>query len=191
MTELPERSQSMAAYAGSHAEPDPETTARLRERLQLSMSLREARRGRVRAWIQGAALAVIVLGVALGVGWQQGWIGAAGSPAARGVISTAATGQDLALDGGRVALAPHTLVRVVESPTGTEIELVDGELEVRADTPAAITVRVGAYEVSPTSPRFSVRRTPGVPLVTVYEGEIRLRGPDLPAAGVVMTAAGG
>lgn len=188
MKDVQERSQSMTAYASSHAEPDPETTTRLRERLQASIGASASRKQRLRAWIQGAAIALVVVAIAFGGAWQMGWLAGAGRADARGVISTAAQGQDLALDGGRVALGPHTLVRVTESSEATVIELVDGELEVRSDTPAKISVRAGAYAVTSASPRFSVKRTQGVPLVTVHEGEVRLHGPDLPSAGVVMTA---
>lgn len=190
MTDNQERSRSMAAYASSHAEPDPETTARLRERLQASMASKTARTQQARGWLQGAVIAALVIGIAMVGAWRMGWL-AGGQSDARGVISTDAVGQDLALARGRVALAPHTLVRVTESGDTTTIELVDGEIEVRSDAPASIVVRAGAYELASQSPRYSVRRTQGVPVVTVHHGEVRVLGPDLPDVGIVMAAPAG
>ena len=191
MTEPHERSQSMAAYASTHAEPDPETSARLRERLKVSISARDGKRQRTRVWLQ-ALLASLALCVVLGVvAWRLGWL-AGGSDDHRGVISTAAQGQDIALPGAHVSLAPHTLMRAIEERDALVIELVDGEIEVIADgDPRRVRVRVGAYEIASASPRFTVHRGPGVPLVTVHQGTVTLRGPDLPAAGVVMSAPSG
>lgn len=191
MKEVQERShgsQSMRAYANSHAEPDSETTARMRERLQGAMVQRTHRRERVRAWVQAAtaiALALVVLG---GLAWWLGWLGPPAELDHRGVISTLDVGQEIAVGDGRAVLSPHTLVRLSESDDGTSIELVDGEIAL-VDAPG-IVVRVGAYEVRGPSRDVAVRRTAGVPLVTVREGTVVLAGPDLPSAGVTMGPSG-
>jgi ferric-dicitrate binding protein FerR (iron transport regulator) len=192
MTEPHERSQSMAAYASTHAEPDPETSARLRERLKVSMAAREGKKQRARVWLQ-ALLGSLALCAVLGVvAWQLGWLAPSDADDHRGVISTAAQGQDIALPGAHVSLGPHTLVRAIEERDALVIELVDGDIEVVADgDPARVRVRVGPYELDSESPRFSVHRGPGVPLVTVHQGKVSLRGPDLPSAGVVMSAPSG
>jgi hypothetical protein len=189
MKEMQERSQSMRAYANSHAEPDAETTARMRERLQDAMNDRVQKRQRSRAWVQSAALTLVaIVGVAT-LAWWRGWIGAPGELDHRGVISTSDIGQEIAVGDGRAVLAPHTLVRMVDEPEGVALELVEGEVALR-DAPG-IVVRVGAYEVRGPSRDVVVRRTPGVPLVTVREGTVVLAGPDLPDAGVTMAPTGG
>ncbi len=186
MKEVQERSQSMRAYANSHAEPDSETTARMRERLQEAMSDRTRRRQRVRAWVQSAIVTALAASVLLGLAWWRGWLGAPGELDHRGVISTRELGQEIAIGRGHAVLAPHTLVRLVDD--GETIELVEGELVLR--DARGVVVRVGAYEVHAASNDVGIRRTPGVPLVTVREGTVRLTGPDLPASGVSMGPAG-
>ncbi|MFO0637323.1 MAG: FecR domain-containing protein [Nannocystaceae bacterium] len=184
MKDVQERSQSMAAYANSHAEPDPETSARLRERLQGAMTAHGHRRGRARAWVQAALVTTVVFAAMAVIAWRVGWLGSAPTTDHRGVIATDADAQELVLGGARVRLSAHTLVRVGESGGGAELELVDGEVELPAAS--TLSVRTGAYVVTPAGARFSVRRTPAVPLVTVHEGHVVLQGPDLPPAGVTL-----
>ncbi|MBX7081587.1 MAG: FecR domain-containing protein [Nannocystaceae bacterium] len=184
MKDVQERSQSMAAYANSHAEPDPETSARLRERLQGAMTAHGHRRGRARAWLQGVLVTTAVFAALAGIAWRVGWIGGTPGTEHRGVIATDADAQELVLGGARVRLSAHTLVRVGDSGGGAELELVDGEVELPAAS--SLPVRTGAYVVVPVGARFTVRRTPAVPLVTVHEGHVVLRGPDLPDDGVTL-----
>jgi ferric-dicitrate binding protein FerR (iron transport regulator) len=185
----------MTAFADTHGEPDAETTARMRERLRDSLRAKEGRKRRVRHWLQASAVTAVVLGAVGFAAWNGGWLDGGADATVAGVIQTAEHPQRIERPWGEVELAARTLVRIDASDAGDAIELVDGELVVSADADAPIVVRIGTYEVrspvadEPTGARrFSVRRTPGVPLVTVHEGRVRMSGPDLPAEGVVMSA---
>ena len=190
MKDVRSRSRSMTAFADTHGPPDAETTARMRERLQSKLRDREVDRAKWSTWVKASLVTAVVLGL-LGFGaWQMGWLGGGSDSPSRGVITATDRPMELEHDWGEIVLAPHTLVRLGEQDDVTEIELVEGEIELRSHDATAIPmrVRIGAYEVAGESARFAVHRTPGVPLVTVYVGRVQLKGPDLPSSGVVMAA---
>jgi ferric-dicitrate binding protein FerR (iron transport regulator) len=192
MSKLDGRSRSMNAFADVHGEPDVETTARMRERLAQTMRAQDDRKRRRRDRLHGVLAATVVLAVAGGVAWQQGWLAGAGGPAdvRPGVLRTAEVAQRVEREWGALVIGPRSLVRLSDgdgSPVGEdELELVDGEVEVAVAVAGAraVLVRVGAHTVRVVAGRVAVQRTPGVPLVTVHEGRAELRGPDLPADGV-------
>lgn len=189
MNDPAERSRPMSVYADTYGEPDFETTSRMRSRIMGYLEEREADRRRFRHWVQ-AVVVTLVIGVA-GVGiwlWQSGGDEGQGAEDAAGVLATVGHAQEVKLErDDRVLLLPHSGIRVRrDDGDAAVIELLEGELELRLDEVGARTVRVGVgdYEVDVHAARVSIRRTRGVPLVTVYEGFVRLSGPQLPADGI-------
>jgi ferric-dicitrate binding protein FerR (iron transport regulator) len=179
----------MSVYADTYGEPDFETTSRMRSRIMGYLEDREADRRRVRHWVQ-AVIATLAIGIA-GVGiwlWQAGGAEESGTKDAAGVLATVGHAQEVKLErDDRVLLLPHSGIRIRrDDGDAAVIELLEGELELRLDDVDARTVqvRVGDYEVDVHAVRVSIRRTRGVPLVTVHEGSVRLTGPELPTDGI-------
>jgi ferric-dicitrate binding protein FerR (iron transport regulator) len=179
----------MSVYADTYGEPDFETTSRMRSRIMGYLEERENDRRRVRHWVQAVAV-TLVLGVA-GVGiwlWQAGGDDRQEATDAAGVLATVGHAQEVKLErDDRVLLLPHSGIRIRrDDGEAAVIELLEGELELRLDDVdvRAVQVRVGSYEIDVHAVRVSVRRTRGVPLVTVHDGSVRLTGPELPADGI-------
>lgn len=189
MNDTLERSRPMEAYAESYGEPDMETTSRMRSRILDYMEDRAAGRQRWRHWVQ-AVIAVCVIGAgAAGVwSWSRDGEPVEDARAGAGVIATVEQAQEVELEhAGTVRLLPHSGIRIRrDTPDAAVIELLEGEIEVRVDDAEALDYRIdtGDHEVEVHGSRVGVRRTRGVPLVTVYAGYARLHGPDLPAEGV-------
>jgi ferric-dicitrate binding protein FerR (iron transport regulator) len=188
----------MTAYAQTFGEPDAETTSRMRKNLNRYIQDREATRTRRRHWVQAS---LVVGGLAIVVGglvWTQTKADPAQEAApvvdaSDGVVTTAAVPQTMELAfGGELVLAPETKVRVLGSERGeTSIELLEGQVEfVPADATHSVRVMVDRYRIDAEGARFEVRRSRGVPLVTVTAGAAAMFGPDLPDEGVKMRAAG-
>lgn len=174
----------MAAFADMHGEPDAETTARMRERLRTTLADGQTRKAKVRHWIQASLLTALVLAGSGYAAMRAGWLGTPDTVTERGVIQTTTKAQELAVGWGVLRLDPNTVVRVESEPR--VVELVEGTVDIRIDDENATEVRVGAYTASGTGTHFEIRRTPGIPLVTVHDGELVLYGPDLPETGVAI-----
>lgn len=180
-------SASLVAYSESFAEPDDETTSRMRDRVTGWVGERRRRRARIRRWLAATG----VLALALGTGLGGYWFARAEVDPTPALLHAGEVGQRVELPGvGAVELAPGASVRLAGPERPGALELVEGEVGLDVSGPERAELRCGAFTVEAHDARLRVRRTASLPIVTVSRGQARLSGPDLPAAGVVLSPLG-
>ncbi len=140
----------------------------------------------------GAALASLAFVVWLAFPFQQTVSARLGGQAivvGQAVASAAEASELVFSDGSRVALDPHSGVKLDElTDTGARVALVDGALNASIEHRARTswTVSAGPYQVHVVGTVFRVLwNAPTQRLVVqVSHGEVRVSGGDLPSAGV-------
>jgi hypothetical protein len=176
---------------------DPAASARmlrgLDERLQKRRERRSARRWAAVGVMATAAAGVLVLGGMHVLESMRSQGGREQQPRAEAIaLASVGEPQEIALPhGGKMRVEPGSTARLVSrGERGATLELLEGQVTLRVSSVpgARWIVRADGYTVEAVGTRFTVRRTGDKPDVTVHEGAVTLRGPDLPASGLRIEA---